>query len=108
MRGLFNPILMKSVEDWLLLSPVHHTAIGRHDEQRTFPPTRRRRGVDERQDVVSSTQYKLNKTISQGTGGAETNTVQWTVRVAEPSEQMKDASWSDDSRGKRSGFHIAN
>ena len=25
-----------------------------------------------------------------------------------PSEQIKDASWSDDSRGKRSGFYIAN
>ena len=26
----------------------------------------------------------------------------------EPSEQIKDASWSDDSRGKRSGFYIVN
>ena len=25
-----------------------------------------------------------------------------------PSEQIKDASWSDDSRGKRSRFYIAN
>ena len=35
-------------------------------------------------------------------------TVRWTVTNEEPSEQIKDASWSADRRGKRSVFYIAN
>ena len=43
-----------------------------------------------------------------GSKGAGVRTVQWTVANVEPSEQIKDASWSADRRGKRSGFYIAN
>ena len=43
-----------------------------------------------------------------GSKGAGVRTVQWTVANVEPSEQIKDASWSTDRRWKRSGFYIAN
>ena len=43
-----------------------------------------------------------------GGWGAGVRTVQWTVANVETSEQIIDASWSVDRRGKRSGFYIAN
>ena len=61
-------------------------------------PTRHSSGISE----------KKKQQNQMGSKGAGVRTVQWTVANVEPSEQIKDASWSANRRGKRSGFYIAN